>query len=97
MKILTDENISNKLIYLLREEGHDVLAAIEEFRTISDNNLINIAKRERRILLTLDKDFANIITYPPKDYCGIIRIRIHPPFNFQYMANLKIHPKNIDY
>jgi hypothetical protein len=37
------------------------------------------ARKEERILLTSDKHFANILTYPPHSHYGIVRIRIHPP------------------
>ncbi|OHA00931.1 MAG: hypothetical protein A3C07_00810 [Candidatus Sungbacteria bacterium RIFCSPHIGHO2_02_FULL_47_11] len=38
-----------------------------------------LALREKRILITFDSDFANILAYPPKDFFGIIRIAIRPP------------------
>ena len=40
---------------------------------------MELACREERVLLTLDKHFANILLYPLNSHEGIIRIRIHPP------------------
>ena len=37
------------------------------------------ARETRRVLLTLDKHFANLLNYPPGTHPGIILIRIHPP------------------
>lgn len=39
------------------------------------------AKKEKRIILTFDSDFSNILAYSPKSYFGIVRLKIHPPFN----------------
>src|SRR3990172_10581784 len=77
---LTDENIPPKIIEFLRKKGYDVADVRERnLSRIPDTDLVEIAKKENRILLTFDKHFSNIFIYPPKDYSGIIRIRIHPP------------------
>jgi len=41
-----------------------------------DDQLIEICKEERRFLFTLDLDFADIVTYPPEDYAGIVVFRL---------------------
>lgn len=79
LNLVADENIPSELINLLRKDGHDVLAISEDEPSISDDAIISLAKREKRVLITFDKHFANILLYPPKDFSGIIRIRIHPP------------------
>lgn len=76
MKILADENIPDELIDLLRDKGYDVSTAPPGTK---DPKIALLAKKERRILLTQDKDFANIIWYPPKSLHGIIRLKFHPP------------------
>lgn len=37
----------------------------------ADPQVIAVCKREGRALVTLDLDFSNIQTYPPKQYPGI--------------------------
>ena len=64
---LTDENIPPKIIEFLRSssKGYDVADVRERnLSRISDAELIEIAKKEERILLTFDKHFSNILTYP---------------------------------
>ncbi len=76
MRLLADENIPIKLIEELRKADHDVLSA--EPRT-ADEEVIGLAKKEKRILLSQDKHLANIVWYPPKNFHGIIRLRFSPP------------------
>jgi len=65
---------------MLRNLGHDV-KDIKEMRLYgeSDETIISLAQRENRILVTLDQDFGNTITYPTEKYPGIIILKVHPP------------------
>ena len=71
-----DENIPKKVIDFLIEKDLDVKIATAG---IKDTEVARLVKMERRVLLTLDKHFANILMYPPKEYYGIILINIRPP------------------
>jgi predicted nuclease of predicted toxin-antitoxin system len=42
---------------------------------VQDQLLINICKKENRVLITLDMDFSDISAYPPHEYPGIIVLR----------------------
>ena len=75
MKLLADENIPDELVDILRERGHDILEIPPRTK---DPEVALFAKKEHRILITQDKDLANIIWYPPKNYHGIIRLKFHP-------------------
>lgn len=41
--------------------------------------MVSLAKREKRILLTHDQDFALTLRFPPKNFEGILIFRGHPP------------------
>jgi hypothetical protein len=43
---------------------------------MSDDQIITRAKKERRIILTHDKDFGNLLRYPLKKHGGVILIRL---------------------
>lgn len=80
MRFLIDENIFPKITSYLRSLGHDVKSLHEEgFFRITDDEIIQMAKNEDRIIITFDKHFGNILKYPPSTTAGIIHIRIHPP------------------
>lgn len=40
-----------------------------------DSEVIELAQKLDAVLLTVDMDFSNILTYPPQNYAGIIVIR----------------------
>ena len=42
----------------------------------ADTDIASICQRERRALVTLDMDFADIRTYPPKQFSGLIVLRL---------------------
>ena len=76
MRFLIDENVRKEVVYFLTKEGHDVTSVPSGYK---NGQIAALAKEEKRILLTHDKHFADIFMYPPKEYFGIIRVRIHPP------------------
>ena len=80
IKLLTDENISPAFVEFLRNKGFDVTDIRElEIHGASDSLILNLARQDKRVLITFDKHFANILLYPLNSHFGIIRIRIHPP------------------
>ena len=75
-KFLTDENIASSLVKTLREQGYNVLDIKEEaLFGISDKEIISLANRQKRIILTHDKDFANLINNPFIKHSGVILLR----------------------
>ena len=48
-----------KAVRLLREKGHDVLSISESMPQTADEDILEIATRESRIVLTFDKDFGD--------------------------------------
>lgn len=80
IKLLADENIPPAVVRFLRERGFEVKQVTGAGSAgASDDEIMLLARKEERVLLTLDKHFANILIYPPSSHHGIIRIRIHPP------------------
>jgi predicted nuclease of predicted toxin-antitoxin system len=80
IKFLLDENVPLSIGAFLRDVGFDVVHAKEvEMLGASDDHIMELARREERTLITLDKHFADLVLYPPNTHWGVIRIRIHPP------------------
>ncbi len=75
MKFAADVNIAQKVIKLLREHGHDVVDIKKQDSQSSDTNIIKLASKEKRIILTHDKDFQ-VLTQFPKYQVGTIVIRL---------------------
>ena len=75
MRFLVDINIPQSVINSLVEKGHDVLDIKKRQLDLKDSELIEIAKQEKRIILTRDKDFL-ILTQFPKYQVPTIVIRL---------------------
>lgn len=76
MKIKIDENLPVDIVMLFRSDGHDVESVHSEgIQGCSDQVLIMKCRDEHRVLVTLDNDFSDIITYPPDTTEGIIVLR----------------------
>jgi len=77
MQIKLDENIHPDVAELLKGEGQDVLTVWDEnLRGSTDETIARVVQHEQRTLITLDLDFADIRTYPPNQYAGIIVLRV---------------------
>ncbi len=75
MRFLADVNITQTLIKFLRSKNHNVLDIKVFDQKISDVEIIKLALKEGRIILTHDKDFEVLSKYP-KYHVGIIKIRL---------------------
>jgi len=58
---LADECVAAPLVASLRFLGHDVLYVAEAAAGLNDVDVIALASREKRILLTEDKDFGDLV------------------------------------
>lgn len=59
-----------------------------------DPDIASLCRNEKRILVTLDTDFANLRAYPPEDYPGIIVFRLEKqdkPFLLKIIKNVLDH------
>lgn len=78
MRILADENILNQVVIRLRAAGYDVRWAKESDRGEADPNLLELATREGRMLITYDKDFGELVHRDGMSAPhGVILFRIH--------------------
>lgn len=77
MKFKIDENLPVEVVDLLRDAGYDTMSVIEQgLGGNTDNTIALVCKQEQRTIITLDVDFANINTYPPSQYHGILVLRL---------------------
>jgi len=59
LKLLADENIPRRLVALLKQHGVDVVRLQDlDVRGISDKELVDIANKLERTILTRDLDFT---------------------------------------
>jgi predicted nuclease of predicted toxin-antitoxin system len=79
VKFKLDENLSRRAADLIRAAGHDaVTVASQGLRGAADEILFEVCRRESRALVTLDRDFGQVLRYPPAASAGIVILEIGP-------------------
>jgi len=76
LTFLADVNIEKLIIDELRNMGYDIKWIAEENCRLEDTEIVEIACKENRILLTNDKDFGEIVFRQKLVSSGIILFRI---------------------
>ncbi|OQA20076.1 MAG: hypothetical protein BWY64_00440 [bacterium ADurb.Bin363] len=74
-KILADENIDYLIIKRLKQAGFDVISIAEEYRSISDKEILEISLQFNAVLLTEDSDFGEWIFSHRKKAVSVIFLR----------------------
>ena len=76
MRFKIDENLPAQLATELSASGHEAQTVVQEgMAGAADSDLLEAARREGRILLTLDKGIANIHRRQPGTFAGMVLFR----------------------
>jgi predicted nuclease of predicted toxin-antitoxin system len=76
MNFLADESLDFPIITYLRNEGLNLKSVAEENPSIDDEQVLDWANTENRILITLDKDFGELVFRLRKVHAGVILLRL---------------------
>ena len=77
MRFLADECTGPQVAEWLIAQGHDVFSAYDQSRGAPDEDLLNRAIAEDRILSTNDRDFGEMIFRDGRNHRGIVFLRLH--------------------
>ncbi|NJM35212.1 MAG: DUF5615 family PIN-like protein [Rhodomicrobium sp.] len=73
-------NIGKSGLQLLRQAGHDIASVYEQgLSGATDDHLFRICSEEGRVLVTLDRDFGEILRFPPAQSAGIVILDLNGP------------------
>ncbi|NQU82356.1 MAG: DUF5615 family PIN-like protein [Parcubacteria group bacterium] len=101
MKFLTDENIAPRVVTALRGEGFDVLTVSEaKFSSAPDEKVLTLAVKQKRVILTHDKDFGSLLHQLQPPPCGVILLRLRNQSSRNVVKHLipflkKIQPEKV--
>jgi len=77
MRFKVDENLPDEVAALFSLAGYDCVTVCDEgLGGRSDADISAVCRTEDRILVTMDKDFANVRAYPPGDSPGFMVLRL---------------------
>jgi predicted nuclease of predicted toxin-antitoxin system len=74
VKLLIDTCVSKTVRDALQVAGHDVVWTGDWPQDPGDDEILNHAHQEQRILITLDKDFGELAVVQARSHSGIIRL-----------------------
>ena len=79
MKFKLDENIGRRGLEFLTSSGHDVKTARrQELGGATDEELFKACAVEGRALVTLDRDFGQVLRFPPEKTAGVVILEVGP-------------------
>lgn len=76
MKFLVDESVEYSVVSFLRSLGYDTYSIAEQSPSLEDKSVLSIAYDEKRILITNDKDFGELIYRIKLPHKGVILFRL---------------------
>lgn len=79
MKVLIDSCVARRVAVDLTADGHDVERVGDWVGDPGDDLVLAAAHRERRIVVTLDQDFATLAVVYRRPHAGIVRLMAEAP------------------
>lgn len=78
IKFLADMGIAMRVIHWLREQGYDAIHLREEgLQRLPDKEIFEKAYLKKRVLLTFDLDFGEIMAFSKNKPVSVILFRLH--------------------
>jgi predicted nuclease of predicted toxin-antitoxin system len=75
IKFLVDVGVGKHVELYLAEQGHDIKTVRSIDPRMPDTEIIRLAALERRIVVTMDKDFGELVYHFARDHCGVLLLR----------------------
>lgn len=76
MYIFADENIEKSIVQKLRFDGHNVIHVFEISPGINDLEVLELANKNKSLLITSDKDFGLLVHRNNHSHYGVLLIRL---------------------
>lgn len=76
LKFLVDAGVGKKVESFLSESGYDFKSVREIDHRMKDSEILKLANSERRIVITMDKDFGELIFNSGLSHYGVLLLRL---------------------
>jgi len=77
VRVKLDENVTVATVRLFAAAGHEAATVTdEELSGAPDEELLDVCRREGRLLVTFDLGFGDIRAHPPGTHPGVVLVRL---------------------
>ena len=89
MRLYLDQMLGVEVADALSNLGHDVVRADAcNMARADDKGILDNARRDSRVLVTLDAHFGDWAVLPLSKHAGVIRLKVHPAITANIIALL---------
>jgi predicted nuclease of predicted toxin-antitoxin system len=75
--LFCDEGVDRQIVHRLRDDGHEVTYVAELAPGISDDEVLERANTLAGLLITMDKDFGELVYRLGRISHGVLLVRLH--------------------
>lgn len=98
IRVKVDEDLPAEVASILRKTGHDATTVHEQgLGGTADSALWTHVQGERRCLVTADKGFADLTSFPLGSHHGIILLRLPRESRSGYLALARLLAASVDF
>lgn len=76
LRFIVDVGVGKKVEEWLRANGYDVKAARDIYPRAKDSTILQVAASESRMVITMDKDFGELVFKSRKTHAGVLILRL---------------------
>ena len=76
LRFLVDVNVGLVVAESLRDAGHDVVFAADLDPRMPDEDILSVALSDKRVVVTVDTDFGNLVHRSRQSHAGILLLRM---------------------
>lgn len=88
-KFIVDVGVSNVVENWVESQGFDVLKIRSVNPKMSDLKILELALEEKRIVITMDKDFGELVFRSQKKHHGVLLLRLDDATSDEKLAVIK--------
>ena len=89
LKFLVDVGVGRKVEEFLEDQGYDSKFVRSIDPRLPDQEIIKIAAMEDRMIITMDKDFGELVYHSALDHCGVILLRLEDASGIEKLEVMK--------
>ncbi len=76
LKFILDVGVGNKVEHYLTSQGYDATLISTINPSMPDSEILAIAENENRMVITMDKDFGELVYHSEKVHAGVLLLRL---------------------